>query len=324
MKKKGCLGCSFPIVIGLLVFVIALTVVGFISGSIGRSILGNIGPSWLQVPNPQPELPPEAILHIGSFPITNTMITAWISIILIILLSYFAFRRPKLVPTGLQKVMEYVYGSLLNFCVSVAGEKNGRRFFPVVATIFIFVITNAWISLLPFYGNSIGFHEGEKFIPLLRGANTDLNLTLAIAFFSFFCIEYFGFKDLGFIGYGKKFVRLGQIKKGLVSLFSGKTKSAFGTIFFGLIDLVVGGLEALSEFIRIVSFSFRLFGNMMAGEILLLVTAFLIPMVFAIPFYGLEFLFSFVQALIFGGLTLVFMTVAVSSHDDEHEKQPAQ
>jgi F-type H+-transporting ATPase subunit a len=315
VQKKGCLGCSFPVIIGIVVVVLALTIVGLVSGA----LFGNHGPSWLSVPSPQPELPPEAIFHIGGFPITNTMITAWISIILIIVLSVIAFRRMKLVPRGFQGFMEYVFGSLLNFCVGVAGEKNGRRFFPVMATIFLFVIVNAWISLLPFYGNALGFTEGHKFIPLFRGANTDLNLTLALALFSFFCIEYYGIKELGFFHYMTKFVRFGKLKEGLGKLLKGKVKPAFGAIFFGIIDVVVGLLEFLSEIIRIVSFSFRLFGNMMAGEILLLIAAFLVPMILAIPFYGLELLFSFVQALIFGGLTLVFMTVAVTSHEEEHE-----
>jgi F-type H+-transporting ATPase subunit a len=316
VPKRGCLGCSFPLVIVFGVVLVALTVLGFITGAIGSSILGNIGPSWLHVASPEPHLPAHTLFQVGSFLITNTMITAWISIIVIIVLSFIAFRRPKLVPKGLQTLMEFIFGSLLSFCESVAGEKNGRRFFPVVATLFIFVIFNAWLGLLPFYGDSIIVTQGGVQYPLLREANTDLNLPLALAIFSFVATEYFGLKDLG-LGYLKKFVRFGQVSKGVRQLFAGKVKPAMGSLFFGAIDVVVGALEALSEVIRIVSFSFRLFGNMTAGEILLLITAFLIPMVFAIPFYGLELLFSFVQALIFGGLTLVFMTVAVSSHDDE-------
>jgi F-type H+-transporting ATPase subunit a len=314
VPKRGCFGCSLPLVIGVGIIAIALTVIGFLTGSIGRSIFGDLGPSWLHVPSPEPQLPPEAVFHVGGFPVTNTMITAWISIVIIVVLSFLAFRHPKIVPRGLQAVMEFVFGSLLSFSQSVAGEKNGRRFFPIVATIFIFVLINAWVGLLPFYGDALVFTVSGHHYPLLRGANTDLNLTLSLALFSFVCIEFYGFRDLGF-GYLSKFVRLGQLGKGLGQLFTGKIGSAFGSIFFGIIDMAVGVLEALSELIRIVSFSFRLFGNMMAGEILLLITAFLIPMVFAIPFYGLELLFSFVQALIFAGLTLVFMTVAVSSHE---------
>ena len=317
MRKKGLLGCSFPVLIILLVAFLAILVLGFLSGGL---LQNKYGPTWLHVPSPAPELPPEALFNIGSIPITNTIITAWISILVILVLSFLAFRRPKMVPTGLQKVVEWAYGSLLSFCESVAGEKNGRRFFPFVATIFLFVITNAWLSLIPLYGNAIYVVvKGGAGPPLLRGANTDLNVTLAIALFAFFSIEYFGFRELGFFHYMQKFVRLGKLKHGFVQLFTGKAKSAGGTLFFGFIDLAVGILETLSEFIRIVSFSFRLFGNMMAGEILLLVTAFLVPMVLAVPFYGLEFFFSFIQALIFGGLTLIFMTVAVTSHEEEHE-----
>jgi F-type H+-transporting ATPase subunit a len=316
VPKRGCLGCSLPLVIGIGIIALALTVIGFLTGSIGRKLFGNIGPDWLQISSPEIQLPPEPIFHISSWPITNTMITAWISILLIIVLSYLAFRRPKMIPQGLQAVMEFVYGSLLSFCQSVAGEKNGRRFFPVVATIFIFVLVNAWAGLLPFYGDAIVFTISNHHYPLLRGANTDLNVTASLALFSFMCIEYYGIKYLG-LNYFSKFFRLGQLGNGLKQLFRGKLGPALGSIFFGAIDVVVGILEGLSEFIRIVSFSFRLFGNMMAGEILLLITAFLIPMVFAIPFYGLELLFSFVQALIFGGLTLVFITVAVSSHEEQ-------
>ena len=100
-------------------------------------------------------------------------------------------------------------------------------------------------------------------------------------------------------------------------MFKGKVKAGLSGLFTGAIDIFVGMLEGLSELIRIVSFTFRLFGNMTAGEILLLIAAFLIPWIFAIPFYGLELLVGFVQALIFGGLTLVFLTLAVTEHGTE-------
>ncbi len=316
MPKKGFLGCSFPLLIGILIIVIILVVVGFIVGSIGSSLLGNIGPSWLHVPSPKPELPPEVIFHIGSLPVTNSMLTAWISTVVIVLLSFFAFRRPKVIPSGLQKVMEFVYGSLLNFCEGVAGEKNGRRFFPFVATIFIFVIVNAWMGLLPGYG-SIVVNEGGKSVALLRPANTDVNVPLAIALFSFVSIEYFGLRSLG-IRYLRKFINTRQFRHGVSSVFHGKLGPGLSGMFYGVIDIFVGVLEGLSEFIRIVSFTFRLFGNMTAGEILLLIVSFLFPFVFSVIFYSLEILVGFVQALIFGGLTLVFMTLAVASHDEEH------
>jgi len=160
--------------------------------------------------------------------------------------------------------------------------------------------------------------EGDKHIPLLRGANTDLNVTLALALFSFIAVEYYGIRDLGLTRYLKKFIRLGQLKQGLGLLFSGKVKSAFGALFFGILDAFVGLLETLSEFIRLISFSFRLFGNMLAGEILLLVLAFLVPLTLATPFYGFELLIGLLQAFVFGYLTLIFINLAVTSHEEEH------
>jgi F-type H+-transporting ATPase subunit a len=303
----------------ILLILVLYTLLG---GPIGSKLLDTLVgrhfdlPTWLQVPSPEPELPAEALFQIGSFPITNSNITAWISIIVIVLLSFFAFRRMKIVPSGLQGVMEFIFVSLLNFCQSVAGEKNGRRFFPVVATIFLFVLFNAFMGLIPGYGSLI-VHEHGKLVPFLRPANTDVNVPLAIALFSFVAVEYFGLRTLG-IGYLRKFINTRQFGKGLGNLVRGKIKPALGGLFFGAIDIFVGLLEGLSEFIRIVSFTFRLFGNMTAGEILLLMIGFLVPLVVSLPFYALELVVGFVQSLIFGGLTLVFMTLAVASHDEEH------
>jgi len=127
-------------------------------------------------------------------------------------------------------------------------------------------------------------------------------MPLALAIISFVFVEFWGIRVLGFRYFGK-FFRFGALLK--------------GNIFQGFVDIFVGLLELLSEFVRIISFTFRLFGNMTAGEILLLVTAFLIPFVFSLPFYGLELLVGLIQALIFSGLTLVFVTIAVTPHGGE-------
>jgi F-type H+-transporting ATPase subunit a len=315
VQKRGCLGCSFPLLVGFGIVVLALTIFGLFSGALfGNKV------SWFKIEAPEIVLKPEPIAHLGSFAVTNTMITAWIAILLIIILSFLAFRRMKLVPRGFQGFMEFAFGFILDFCVSIAGEKNGRRFFPVVATIFIFVIVNAWLSLLPVFGIAFHIMEGETKVPILRGANTDLNVTLALAIFSFIAVEYYGIKDLGAGKYLKKFIRIDQLKKGLGQLFRGKLGSGLGMLFFGVIDLIVGGLETLSEFIRLISFSFRLFGNMMAGEILLMILAFLVPLTVAVPFYGLEMFIGFIQAFVFASLTLLFINLAVTSHEETHEE----
>jgi len=318
VPKRSYFGLSAPVLVGVIVIILALGIISILSGALGKSFFGDIGlPTWLSVPQPHPELPASVVFHLLGFPITNSIIATWISIIVLVGISYAVTRRLKLIPNRLQNILEAALGWLLSFCQEVAGEKNGRRFFPIVATIFLFVITNAWLSLLPGFGSiTITNAEGEV-VHLLRGANTDINMPLALALISFIFIEYWGISSLGLLRYLKKFVNVGQFFRGLGQLLKGKFKAGLGGMFNGAIDIFVGVLETLSEFIRIVSFTFRLFGNMTAGEILLLIVAFLIPWLLAIPFYGLELLVGFVQALIFGGLTLVFATIAVTHHEPE-------
>jgi len=222
----------------------------------------------------------------------------------------------RLIPSRLQALLEFILGALLSFCQSVAGEHNGRRFFPVVATIFLFVAFNAWLGLLPGFGSILVHSHGHE-MHLLRPANTDINMPLALALASFVFVEFFGLRTLG-IRYLGKFFNVGGFLGGVGLLMRGKLKAGLSGLFTGIINIFIGLVEMLSEFIRIMSFTFRLFGNMTAGEILLLMATFLIPFLFALPFYGLELLVGFVQALIFAGLTLIFLTVAVASHGGEH------
>ena len=320
-EKKGCLGCSFPLAIGLVVVFLVLFILSFVAGPLGSSILGDFGlPQWFTVDRPDPHLPAETVFHLFGFPITNSVLGAWITIIFLVAFSYAVTRKMKLVPGRLQALFEFLIGWVYDLCVSVAGEKNGRRFFPVVTTIFLFVGFNAWLALLPGFG-SITIHTAEGEAHLLRAANTDINMPLALALVSFVFFWYFGFRDIG-IGFMKNFVNLDELRKGMKLLFKGKVKDSMLGIFTGVITIFTGFLEFLSVCIRVISLTFRLFGNMTAGEILLMVTAFLIPWLFSIPFYGLELLIGFIQAIIFAGLTLIFLTTAVESHGEEaHQEQ---
>ncbi len=318
MPRKGFLGCSFPLIIGVVVVFLVLFLIGFASGPLGKSILPGLNlPSWLSVAKPHPELPAEVVFPLFGFSVTNSMIATWVTMGVLVLFAFLVTRRLRVVPRRWQMVLEFAVGSLFNFSKSVAGEKNGRLFFPIVATIFLFVAFNAWLGLLPGYG-SILIHtaEGQE-VHLLRPANTDINTPLAIALVAFVTVFYFGFRSLG-IRYLGKFINVGQFVNGLKQLGRGNIKGAFSGLFIGVINMFIGFVETLSEFIRIISFTFRLFGNMTAGEILLLMATFLIPFVFTLPFYGLEVLIGFVQALIFSGLTLIFLTVAVSAHGEAH------
>lgn len=294
----------------------------------------------LKVPSPVVSLAAEPVFHIGSFTITNSLLTGWIIMILLILLALLATRRmPKnldqaanqeLVPSGLQNFMEMVIEALYNMAKSIAGSWT-PKFFPIVATIFIFVITSNWLGLLPGFG-SIGIlehphaageagyvangailtgveaappegehAEGYIVVPFFRPPSTDLNFTIGLGLLTVFLAQYFGVKALG-PGYFKKFFDL-----------SGFKKSAFD----GIVGVFVSILELISEIARILSFGFRLFGNIFAGEVLLGVMAFLIPYIASLPFYGLELFVGFIQAAVFMMLALVFFVMATVGHGQE-------
>jgi len=313
-KKKGCLGCSLPVAIGISAVLFILFIIGFAAGPIGRSMLGDIAwLDWLNISVPELHLPAETVFHLFGFPITNTVITAWITIIFLVVLSYFVTRRMKIIPGRLQAAFEALLGWIYNLCCDVAGEKNGRRFFPVVCTIFLFVGFNGWLALIPGYGTSILVHTAEGEVHLLRPANTDINMPLAIALMSVLSVQIFGLKSLG-IRYVGKFINVGGFVHSLGNIFRGKLREGFIGLITSVIEMAVGFLELISELIHILSFTFRLFGNMTAGEMLLSVALFLVPMLFALPFYGLELLVGFIQAIIFAGLSLIFLTVATQEH----------
>lgn len=320
MAKKGCLGFSMPVAIGITVILLGLLAVGLLFGPLGQSFIGNMElpewvENWIVIEKPHPELPAETVFHLLGIKVTNSMIATWITIVFLVGFSYIVTRRMKLVPGRLQAAFEFIVGWLYDLCCSVAGEKNGRRFFPIVATIFLMVGFNAWLGLIPGYG-SILAHTAEGEVHLLRAANTDLNTPLALAVVSFIFVEITALRGLG-LGYLKKFFPVGEFWNSLKKVFKGNAKAGLSGMFTGFIFIFTGLLELLSEFIRIISLSFRLFGNMTAGEILLMVVAFVVPWVFAVPFYGLELLIGFIQALIFAGLTLIYVTVAVTPHEEE-------
>ncbi len=307
MPKLGCLGWG---IIGTLVFVILAVL------------------SMLLFPVPQPEVHLEAETIFGLPFFTNTLFASLLTILVLVVIFFTATRNMKLVPGRWQNVVEWVMEWFLNFCEEAAGRENGRRFFPVVATIFLYVIGAALISLIPGFevfgyghaappegvpGAFVGTYHGFIVdVPILKKANTDINFPLALALISFIFVEFMGIRSLGFFRYISRFFSVSELFKGIGELFRGRIRAGLGGIFTGIIEIFVGIIETISEFIRIVSLTFRLFGNMTAGMILLLIICFLVPWVVGVPFYGLEALFGFVQALIFGGLTLVFATIAVT------------
>ena len=244
-------------------------------------------------------------LGLMQFAVTNTMLSAWLTSIIMLVFFIGGARNPKVIPNRLQALVEMLFELVLNFASSILGPEMARRAFPVVATIFFFVLFNAWLAifLIPIY-QAVGYGanvDGEFKLAthLIRPAGTDLNFPLAIALVSFVFVEYWGFRAHGF-GYLKKFFAFGDLLRGRPS---------------GLINVFVGILELVSELVRIVSFTFRLFGNMTAGEILVVMITFLVPFIATQFVFGLELLVGLIQSVIFAGLTLVFLSVAVSHEE---------
>jgi F-type H+-transporting ATPase subunit a len=240
---------------------------------------------------PHISLAAEKIFEIGNiFSITNSLLTTWIVMSVIITLVFLGTRRMQLIPGNLQSILEFVVESLFNLFKTALHEKTGR-YFTLLASLFIFIIISNWIGLLPGVG-TVGIfllREGhEKFVPLFRSASADLNTTLSLALIVMCVVQFSGIKTLG-TKYFSKFINLKN------------------PIYF-----YVGILELISEFAKIVSFAFRLFGNIFAGEVLLTVIAFLIPVFAPLPFLGLELFVGFIQALVFSMLSAVFIAQATT------------
>lgn len=242
-------------------------------------------------------LTPETIFHIGSFPFTNSFLMTFATSAIIIGISFFIQKNMKIVPRGFQNIFEAVIEYFLGLVDSVTqNREQTKKFFPIVMTIFLFVIISNWIGLLPGAG-TVGVYEnvhGKTILaPFIRSASADLNTTLAISLIAVFAVNFMGISAIGIVKYGKKFF-----------------VSPFHKPYF--IGTFVGVLEIISEIAKIISFSFRLFGNVFAGEVLLIVILNLAPYFLPLPFLFMEIFVGFVQALVFSMLTLVFLKMATT------------
>ncbi len=278
---------------------------------------------YLKPALPHIQLPPEEIpgFNVFGFPITNTFLAILVADATILIIVFFATRNMSLVPNGLQNMVEWVVEAFYNLTMDIAGEEHGPKFFSLIMTIFLLVLVVNWWELIPGV-DSIGIlehpHEakvltyqvkdlgpigiltnhldknGESMVSFLRVGSSDLNFTLALALISVFWTQVVGVRSRG-IKYFGKFIA-SPLKP---------------------MDFFIGLLETISEFVKIISFSFRLFGNLFAGEVLLFVMPFLIPFIFPVIFFGLEMFVGVIQAFIFAILSLVFFTIATL---DIHEE----
>ncbi|OIP64928.1 MAG: hypothetical protein COV32_01140 [Candidatus Yonathbacteria bacterium CG10_big_fil_rev_8_21_14_0_10_43_136] len=232
----------------------------------------------------------EQIGTLWGIPITNTMLMSFAVFFLLVALTFFVRRKLALIPGRLQTLVETLFVGILDYMTETLGnEKLARQLFPLILTIFLFIFTANIIEFTPGIG-SIGWANAHgEFIPLLRSMNTDLNTTLALTVIAFIVIEVAGVATLGFLRYGKKFVNV---------------SSALG--------FMVGIIELFSEVARLVSYSFRLFGNIFAGEVMIIVIQHFVPIVLPVPIMLFEVFVGFIQAAIFALLTLFFVKMAIT------------
>ncbi len=266
---------------------------------------------------------PGLVIPIPGFPIpvTNALLTTWLTMVVLVLFALWARSGLQEVPTGKQNFAEMIVETLNGLVESIAGAKWAPTFFPIVATIFLFVLVSNWLDLLTPILAAVGINENGEILPILRSPSTDLNFTVGLALISVGLTQYFGMRANGWLGYWGRFIKVGWVRD-LIGVLSGKRKgSPGGILMMGVIDTFMGLIELVSEIAKILSFSFRLFGNIFAGEVVLLVIPFLLSFLVPLVFMGLELFVGLIQAFIFAVLTLAFMSTAVASHGAEHEER---
>lgn len=235
------------------------------------------------------KLAPYIVGEFFGVPITATLITTWLTMAIVVALVIVGTRRLAMVPGKFQSVLELMVGGVYDYMADVLESKSvARKYFPVVMTIFVFVLALNWVGLLPGVTAFGTYHDGHL-IPWLYPAGTDLNITLAFALIAFVTIEMAGVLTLGLFKYGGKFIN-----------------------FHSPLGFVIGIIELISEVARLISFSFRLFGNIFAGKTLLVVIMFFVPYVVPVPILAFEVFVGFIQAFIFAVLTLFFIKLAVA------------
>jgi len=284
------------------------------------------------------KIQPDVIFYIGPLPVTNTLLCTWISIIVLVALFYAGTRRRDMIPRGMQNLMEWVVELLLGLVEGVSGKEKGKKFFPLVATFFIFILVSnlldvfpgvdtvgsiditaiqqAHITSKPVLGFLLFGDLSNKLVPWIRPATSDLNLNFAMALIAVITAQAFGFYTLGPLHHLGKYFNVTTFFRSLVKL-------DFQGMFQGVIEFFVGLIEIISEVARVISLAFRLFGNIFAGSAVLAVFAFILPFFADIIFIPLELFVAFVQALVFALLTLVYLEIATTgeTHGEETEHE---
>jgi F-type H+-transporting ATPase subunit a len=264
------------------------------------------------------ELRPERLFDVGPLMVTNTLLSSWLAVIVLAAFALFSCRHlvDTPAPLSVQNVVEIMMEAAYNLLQQFAGP-HARAFFTVSATFLLYILVANWLPLVPGFG-SVGIlteREGRRvFIPLLRGPTTDLNTTTALAICSVMSSQMYAVRFEGFLEHLSHYVAIDDLVTFGSLIVQGKG-ARLGLLLHGFLDLFIGLLNVFEEITKVLSFSFRLFGNVFGGEVLLAVMAFLAPYVVSVPFMVMELFTGFIQALIFALLSTAFFSQAVASHD---------
>ena len=252
-----------------------------------------------------PTLASDILLHVGPLSIRNTMLMAWIAMAVLVGIGLLlAATRYKRVPGRFQVAAEMVVEGLFGLTDSVLqNQKLSRLVFPVIGTFFLYILVSNWLGILPGVGSISVLSEEGHTVPLFRSLSADVNTTLAFSIISVIMTQAIGIATIGILPYLRKYIVMPWEKPFVIGTF-------------------VGFLELIGEFARLLSFTFRLFGNIFAGEVLLVVIFFLAPYIVPIPFLGMELFVGIIQALVFTMLTLVFLKLAITVHGDHAQEAP--
>jgi len=237
----------------------------------------------------------EELVTVFGLPITNGLLMAWVVVAVIVAFAFFAGRSLRLVPGKLQAGIEFVYESAHDYIAEVLESKKlATVFFPLLSTIFLFIFVSNELAFLPGVG-SMGLFHHDHFTPLLRAPAADLNFTLALAAIAFLIIEIAGLVVLGTAKYGKKYLN-----------------------FSSPVHFITGIIEIASNLGRLISFSFRLFGNVFAGEVMIVVVGFFLSYLLPAPVIAFEMFVGLVQAVVFAMLTLFFIKLSIIDPHEQH------
>ncbi len=256
----------------------------------------------------------ENIFTIGNFPVTNALLNSWLAVFIIVIIGLFLRSRIRMIPRGLQNFMEFIVESLVDLFDSVTGSREKTyKFFPFVFSFFIFILINNWLGLLPGIGSIgqiVSEHGYQAFIPFFRSGTADLNTTLSLAIIGVVASHIIGVLSIGIWKHLNKFINI----KALLEIPK-KVKEDPMILMINPIKFLVGFMEIISELAKVVSLSFRLFGNVFAGEVLIASMSAILAFGLPLPFMFLEVMIGLIQALVFSMLILSYLSMATIAEE---------